>query len=61
LAAGLGAGAAARIAAAVLLFRAVTYLPSIPLGALAYLWWRHPTDDTSRRVLAVPAHLRSDT
>jgi hypothetical protein len=45
----------------VLLFRAVTYLPSIPLGALAYLWWRHPTDDTSRRVLAVPAHLRSDT
>jgi hypothetical protein len=41
LAAGLGDAAAARVAAAVLLFRAVTYLPSIPLGALAYLWWRH--------------------
>lgn len=43
LAAGLGAAPTARVAAAVLLFRAVTYLPSIPLGALAYLWWRHPT------------------
>jgi uncharacterized membrane protein YbhN (UPF0104 family) len=43
LAAGLDAAAAARVAAAVLLFRAVTYLPSVPLGALAYLWWHHPT------------------
>jgi putative heme transporter len=51
LAAGLGAGAAARIAAAVLLFRAVTYLPSIPLGALAYLWWRHPTTNQRLHVL----------
>lgn len=42
LAAGLGNAAAARVAAAVVLFRAVTYLPPIPLGALAYLWWRHP-------------------
>lgn len=41
LAAGLGGAASARVAAAVLLFRAVTYLPSVPLGALAYLWWRH--------------------
>jgi uncharacterized protein (TIRG00374 family) len=38
---GLGPAAAARVAAAVLLFRAVTYLLPIPLGALAYLWWRH--------------------
>ncbi len=39
---GLAGGSAARVAAAVLLFRAVTYLPSLPLGTLAYLWWRHP-------------------
>ncbi len=42
LAGGLGSGPAGRVAAAVLLFRAVTYLPSLPLGTLAYLWWRHP-------------------
>jgi putative heme transporter len=40
---GLGSGAAARVAAAVLLYRAVTYLPSLPLGALAYAWWRYPS------------------
>ena len=33
--------ASVRVTAAVLLFRAVTYLPSIPLGALACLAWRH--------------------
>ncbi|HVB43058.1 MAG TPA: YbhN family protein [Streptosporangiaceae bacterium] len=38
---GLGSGASARVAAAVLLYRALTYLPSLPLGALAYAWWRH--------------------
>ena len=27
--------------AAVLLYRAVTYLPPIPLGAIACLTWRH--------------------
>ena len=27
--------------AAVLLYRAVTYLPPIPLGAIACLAWRH--------------------
>ena len=27
--------------AAVLLYRAVTYLLPVPLGAFAYLWWRH--------------------
>jgi hypothetical protein len=26
---------------AVLLYRAVTYLPAIPLGAIAYLVWQH--------------------
>jgi hypothetical protein len=30
-----------QVTAAVLLYRAFTYLPSIPLGALACLAWRH--------------------
>jgi uncharacterized membrane protein YbhN (UPF0104 family) len=38
--AGLAPEAAARVAAAVLVFRAVTYLLPLPLGAAAYLWWR---------------------
>jgi uncharacterized membrane protein YbhN (UPF0104 family) len=33
--------ATAQVTAAVLLYRAVTYLPPIPLGALACLVWRH--------------------
>jgi uncharacterized membrane protein YbhN (UPF0104 family) len=33
--------AGAQVTAAVLLYRAVTYLPPIPLGALACLIWRH--------------------
>ena len=41
LAAGLGPSGAAKVAAAVLLFRSATYLLPIPLGALAYLAWRH--------------------
>jgi uncharacterized protein (TIRG00374 family) len=41
LIAGLGPAAAAQVAAAVLLYRAVTYLLPIPLGAVAYVWWRH--------------------
>ena len=41
LAAGLGPAGAAKVAAAVLLFRSATYLLPIPLGALAYLAWRH--------------------
>lgn len=41
LIAGLAPAAAAKVAAAVLLFRAGTYLLPIPFGALAYLWWRH--------------------
>jgi uncharacterized membrane protein YbhN (UPF0104 family) len=41
LAASAGHRASAQVTAAVLLYRAVTYLPSIPLGALACLVWRH--------------------
>jgi uncharacterized membrane protein YbhN (UPF0104 family) len=41
LAAGAGPRASAQVTAAVLLYRAVTYLPPIPLGAAAFLAWRH--------------------
>jgi len=41
LAAGAGHRASAQVTAAVLLYRAVTYLPPIPLGAIAFLTWRH--------------------
>jgi putative heme transporter len=41
LAAGAGHRATAQVTAAVLLYRAVTYLPPIPLGAIACLTWRH--------------------
>ena len=41
LAAGAGHRASAQVTAAVLLYRAVTYLPPIPLGAIACLAWRH--------------------
>jgi len=36
-----GHRASTQVTAAVLLYRAVTYLPPIPLGAIAYLIWRH--------------------
>jgi len=41
LAASAGHSAGAQVTAAVLLYRAVTYLPPIPLGAAACLVWRH--------------------
>jgi putative heme transporter len=41
LAAGLGPGPGAQVTAAVLLYRAVTYLPPIPLGTVTYLMWQH--------------------
>jgi len=41
LAAGAGHRVTAQVTAAVLLWRAVTYLPPIPLGAAACLVWRH--------------------
>lgn len=47
---GLNAAAAARVAAAVLLYRAVTYLLPIPLGAAAYLWWQHSRRARAREV-----------
>ncbi len=40
LAAGAGHQVSAQVTAAVLLYRAVTYLPPIPLGAIACLVWR---------------------
>ncbi|MGH3230759.1 MAG: lysylphosphatidylglycerol synthase transmembrane domain-containing protein [Streptosporangiaceae bacterium] len=39
--AGAGHRDGAQVTAAVLLYRAVTYLPPIPLGAIACLTWRH--------------------
>ena len=41
LAAGGGHRDGAQVTAAVLLYRAVTYLPPIPLGVIACLTWRH--------------------
>jgi uncharacterized protein (TIRG00374 family) len=41
LVAAAGHRASAQVTAAVLLYRAVTYLPPIPLGAIACLTWRH--------------------
>jgi uncharacterized membrane protein YbhN (UPF0104 family) len=40
LTAGADHGASAQVTAAVLLYRAVTYLPPIPLGAIACLTWQ---------------------
>jgi putative heme transporter len=41
LAEGAGHQVTAQVTAAVLLWRAVTFLPTIPLGAAAFLVWRH--------------------
>jgi putative heme transporter len=41
LATGAGHRASAQVTAAVLLYRAVTYVPPIPFGAAAWLVWRH--------------------
>jgi uncharacterized membrane protein YbhN (UPF0104 family) len=41
LAGNAGHEASAQVTAAVLMYRAVTYLPAIPLGALACLTWRY--------------------
>jgi uncharacterized protein (TIRG00374 family) len=41
LAAGAGHRGTAQVTAAVLMYRAVTYLPPIPLGGVACLVWRH--------------------
>jgi putative heme transporter len=47
----------AQVTAAVLLYRAVTYLPPIPLGAIACLTWRHaPALIRAKPILPQPAH-----
>jgi uncharacterized membrane protein YbhN (UPF0104 family) len=52
-----GHGASAQVTAAVLLYRAVTYLPPIPLGVIACLTWRHaPALIHAKPVLPQPAH-----
>ena len=57
LAAGAGHRASAQVTAAVLLYRAVTYLPPIPLGAIACLTWRHaPALIHAKPILPQPAH-----
>jgi uncharacterized membrane protein YbhN (UPF0104 family) len=51
----------AQVTAAVLLYRAVTYLPPIPLGAIACLTWRHaPALIHAKPILPQPAH-RAET
>ncbi len=60
LAAGAGHHVSVQVTAAVLLYRTVTYLPTIPLGALACLIWRHapalisPSSRTRRHPLSQP-------
>jgi uncharacterized protein (TIRG00374 family) len=44
-------GADAQVVAAVLLYRALTYLLPIPLGALAYLKWRKGAEARKERLL----------
>jgi putative heme transporter len=57
LAVRVGHGASAQVTAAVLLYRAVTYLPPIPLGVIACLTWRHaPALIHAKPVLPQPAH-----
>ena len=61
LTAGAGHSDSVQVTAAVLLYRAVTYLPPIPLGALACLSWRHaPALLGARRREPVPAVQRDD-
>ena len=57
LAVRVGHGASAQVTAAVLLYRAVTYLPPIPLGVIACLTWRHaPALIHAKPILPQPAH-----
>ena len=56
LAAGASHRTGAQVTAAVLLYRAVTYLPPIPLGMIACLTWRHaPGLIHAKRVIAGPS------
>ncbi len=61
LAASAGHAVSVQVTAAVLLYRAVTYLPPIPLGALACLIWRHaPALISTSPRLAAPASPHRD-
>lgn len=55
LAAEAGPRASAQVTAAVLLYRAVTYLPPIPLGAAAFLVWRHAPALIHRTAVSAPS------
>jgi uncharacterized protein (TIRG00374 family) len=59
LAGGDGHKISAQVTAAVLMYRAVTYLPSIPLGALACLTWRYAPALISARPRRLPGGLAS--
>ena len=64
LAASAGSAASIQVTAAVLLYRAVTYLPPIPLGALACLTWRLApalTGTSMYRTIAVTAQRLDST
>jgi uncharacterized protein (TIRG00374 family) len=63
LTAGAGHTHSVQVTAAVLLYRAVTYLPPIPLGALACLIWRHAPAliGASRREPVPPAQRDDDS
>jgi uncharacterized membrane protein YbhN (UPF0104 family) len=59
LAGSAGHKASAQVTAAVLMYRAVTYLPSIPLGALACLTWRYAPALISGSPRGLPGRLAS--
>jgi hypothetical protein len=61
LAGGAGHKAGAQVTAAVLMYRAVTYLPSIPLGALAFLTWRYAPALISTSPRRLPRQARITT
>lgn len=52
---GMDPAGAARVTAAVLLYRAVTYLLPIPLGGAAFLWWRRARTARRRGAAGVAA------
>lgn len=62
LAADTGPKVSAQVTAAVLMYRAVTFLPSIPLGALACLTWRYApvliSPGACRRPAGLPSRSR---
>jgi uncharacterized membrane protein YbhN (UPF0104 family) len=59
LAGSAGDKASAQVTAAVLMYRAVTYLPAIPLGAVACLTWRYAPALISASPRGLPGRLAS--